>query len=130
MGYETKLIIGEEMTWDKRPDGSKLILEICRIDLSKCGYTSATAGVLGAASKSGEHFCFYADNGNDYVTEDCYGDKVTAVDIDALIAAMESDQKKGTYRRFSLALALLRQFRDDPEWQSDRVPLRILQWGH
>lgn len=136
MGYETVLIIGYECGFTFAPDwpeelGRNTVLTIATVDLSKVGYDSFTAEVLIEARESGTTFygTYYDTDGDGTLTEDQYGDKITAVDPDALIAAMERDQQEdGEYRRFTLALAILKTFRDDPLWKGEK--LRVLQYGH
>lgn len=122
MGYETKLIFGEVLTFD--PDEVKTILEIGRIDLSKAGYSTTTGEFLAAERKAATvHYRFFADNGNDRIDRDPYDEPIPAVNIDGLIAAMESDQEDDEYRRFTLALAALRVIRSWPN-------VVVLAYGH
>jgi hypothetical protein len=126
MGYEVKLIVGEVLSYD--PDAVKTLLEICRVDLCKPGYGSHTGQYLHVSRKAAtEHFQFFADNGNDLISEDAYGEPLPAVDIDGLITAMEADQVEDAYRRFSLALAMLRELRT---WDQEPIRLKVIQYGH
>lgn len=125
MGYEVKLIAGTVLSFEQ--SDVKTLLEICRIDLSKPGYDTNTGRYLNESRKAATvHYQFFADNGNDRISEDRYGEPLPAVDIDALIAAMQADQDEGGYyRRFSLALAALQDLREwtDPD-------LRVIQFGY
>lgn len=127
MGYETRLHIGIEYDI---ANPERTISEIARVDLSKVGYSTRTGKVLADARKSDEHFTLWADNGNDRITEDRYGDALTAVDMDELIDAMHADNVEEPYRRFTVALALLTAIRNDPEWDYDRDRIRVVQYGH
>lgn len=128
MGYETRLHIGIE--YDPAWNYERTIHEIARVDLSKAGYTTRTGRLLAQARNSDEHFTLWADNGNDRITEDSYGDALTAVDMDELINAMHADNAEEPYRRFTVALALLTAIRNDPEWNYERDRIRVVQYGH
>lgn len=124
MGYEVTLIAGTVLSFEQ--SDVKTLLEICRIDLSKPGYDTNTGRYLHESRLAATvYYQFFADNGNDRISEDRYGESLPAVEIEGLIAAMQADQDEdGYYRRFSLALAALRDLREwtDPD-------LRVIQFG-
>ena len=131
MGYETTLIIGIGTSVYAPPAGRfGVITPIVTIDLVKVLELTATGRVLSEGSRmSSQHYAtWYASNGDTPTTEDPYGDPLTAVDLTALIDAMESDQNREPYRRFALALPVLKAFRDDPEWEDEDIV--VLQYGH
>lgn len=138
MGYESRLIIGHRAQFTR--DGPPQVLEVVDItlDLSKAGGSStATGRLLDEARRGGDVVtirgqcasdCDKCEESDCEIAEDCYGDPLTLVDRDALIAALEQDQVVDPYRRFSLALAVLREFRDNPQWDLE-ADLVCAQFG-
>lgn len=151
MGYETKLLIGVSscLTEDENIYGD-LIIEngeayrpmqkddngsflttgkketwfqiMAAIDLCKCGSDSAIHKIDRVNSDESHHWYWY--DGNERITEDCYGDKPKPVPVSDVIAALRSDMKHENYRRFTWALALLETMENDPEG------LSVLLYGH
>lgn len=122
MGYETRLHIGEVYTWTD--DNS--IRDIALIDLSCAGHSTHTGMLLAAARAAKDKTYAVPNSGGNYDHEDRYGEPLTAVDIDSLIDAMEADNNNEEYRRFTLALAVLRAVKNDPSWRN----LVVVQYGY
>lgn len=126
MGYETKLIIGTEYLGGPERDGSQLVMEVCRVDLSKAGSSTHTGRLLSEARKSSQHYSFFAEDGS-LIAEDRYGDKLTAVDIHKLLEALGKDSREEPYRRFELAISMLAPFLSQTTWPDT---VRCVQYGH
>lgn len=128
MGYEVKIIVGRlgEKLANER---SVYLSELARMDLCKPGYDSAIYALCGRdASKpdQGEPAYIYNDTGNTKIIKDRYGDKLRALPIDDVIAALESDSKHDSYERFKIALDMLRAWR---AYYISRQ-LHVILYGH
>jgi hypothetical protein len=106
MGYELRMHIHSEMPATKEDyleEGFFHGVEIGRLDLCKIKH-----GPLWDAIQQSDTFgAFFADNGNDIVTKDCYEDKIRRVPGTVVKQALEEELEKEYYRRFSMALAML-----------------------
>lgn len=132
MGYETRLYTGQEYPMVEGFDKVPTVGVIAMVDLSKAGCNTNTGKFLAEARKSDEHFAFYAEDGDTLITEDRYGEKLTAVDIAGLVEAMEKDQAEDyDYRRYALAIPVLRCFLEHPGWVNDKFTrIRCIQFGY
>ena len=122
MGYESRLYIVEKSTL-KHINKEKVWGEvIAHFDLSKIG--KAADKFLSYPDTD----CFiYADNGNDEILEDKYGDNLKEIPIeDAIRILIEAAEKDNWYyRRFSPAIGLLKGF-DLNQWDN----LVVLHYGY
>lgn len=67
---------------------------------------------------------FYAEDGENLITEDKYGDQLTSADIDVVIRWLET-KGNAFYRRIAPALGMLKGF-NRSEWEE----LKIVHFGH
>jgi len=111
MGYESKLYLcdGSDLH-PKSGNGKTWAQVIAIVDLCVCGRESETAELIQASHES--KWFVYSDDGDTPILEDPYGDPLKAVDADLLIEAMDRDNRKEYYRRFELALAMLKVCRE------------------
>lgn len=150
MGYETKLVIGEEGFTSDEIKRGELVIEdgeayrqyikdeydnfvrtgkketyfsvIATIDLCKCGYDSAISEI-DFKNNDESHFWYYYD-GNEKTVNDCYGDKSKPVSIGEVVKALEKDVKNSDYRRFKWALDMLKSM------ESSDPSLKVMFYGH
>lgn len=89
---------------------------ICEIDLS-CANTTYMSDIIHRAhhSKDKKTPCLfgYESNGNDIFVKDSYGEPMYPIAIKDILEAMERDHAKEPYRRFAVAIAMLRVFIDE-----------------
>lgn len=117
-------------------DGYVHVMKVGMVDLCKCdGFISGLIGESHSVEKNeGKTPCmFYSEPGvgryrNDEekeveaevfdiaVTEDYYGDKMYCVDPKKVLKALIKSNKKEKYRRYEMAIAVLRKF---IEWFDD-----------
>lgn len=106
MGYEVRMHIHSEwpLTKEDYPEEDFFHgVEIARIDLCKIGH-----GPLWDVIQQADTFgAFFADNGNDLISKDCYGDRLRRVPGKLVAEALEAELAADYYRRFSMALAML-----------------------
>lgn len=129
MGYETRLHVGYTFSGDDpfSHDGAKYLFEVAMVDLSNAGYSTCTGKVLAdARAQAQDRYYWYGDGITNY-THDAYGDPLVGVPWADLVHAMEQDQAQDNYRRFTVALALLKGF-DSEQWAEEN--LVIVQEGH
>lgn len=109
---------------------------IAMIDLCKCGYDAPVSTVISEAIKAQKAVLaseakpapFGLYQGEDFVVEDPYGDPLAPIDLDDLIAALETEVAgEYAYRRFTLALGMLKTFRD---LRADYPSTFVLHYGH
>lgn len=129
MGYETRLHVGytffDSDTFTR--DGAKYLFEVAMVDLPKAGYRTYTGEVLAnARAQAQDRYYWYGEGDQDY-THDAYGDPLVGVPWADLVHAMEQDQAQEPYRRFTVALALLKGF-DSEQWAGEN--LVIVQEGY
>ena len=70
-------------------------------------------------------FDFYAENGNDLLKTDCYGDILKYTDITTVINYIEKISKNSDYRRLKPLLSLLKGF-NLIQWRN----LYIVHYGY
>jgi len=128
MGYETKLIIGNH--YDFTPEN--VVADIIVLDLFCAGYSTETGRVLERYRKdttTPTYSIYDATQDSGHTDTDLYGEKLREVPLEPLLDALERDNAHEPYRRFALAIAVLRSFKTDPGWQAlDK--LKIIQYGH
>lgn len=109
MGYETKLVLGYPYRSIDEELGAILLCKVAEVNLSKVSTSSATGRLLAhLRAVATQRYAYYADDGNTVITEDRYGDRLSAVPLLELLKAIDRDQEvQGAYRRFTLARGLL-----------------------
>lgn len=122
MGYESRLfVVSNHGDYGKK---------IAMIDLCKIG---GKPDVF----KNPIDYDVYIDSGDEPTIEDKYGDKLTDCSLDEAIECIEKMEKevieKGeyrghSYRRFTMALGLLRAIKNDPLWNGENI--RVIHYGY
>ncbi len=121
MGYETKLIVGQESGINESPKWFDIYAEI---NLCKCGYGSYIHAL--ESSHKGEPLVYwYGYDGNERITEDRYGEKPLPLPLKDVLGALRKDAKHDSYRRFKWAIALLEEM--DKEENFDKT---VLLYGY
>ncbi len=129
MGYEVRMKIGRAIDYsnDKEEVNEISFLVDAEIDLSVIG-----GGALGklvmksqtaAEENKKESYYFYGSDGNSRITRDNYDAPFSPVEIDEVIAAIESDGDE--YRRFKWALALLNSIKE-----TTRNEFKVIFFAH
>lgn len=122
MAYESKIIIAElcEM------ENYKCSLEIARINLSRAGegFTDIFTNTLDWEI-CGDGFEMNSTKEFD-MTEDSYGDICRYTDLQTVIDYMEKSEAYEHYRRFGVALAMLKAFQNE-KWD---YPLIVIHYGY
>lgn len=132
MGYETQLFVVQHYDF---ADHKKLKngAVIASIDLCKVGYNSKLYKVLAearAVAKESEIFWDVYMSGSRKGTlkkHDLYGEPLSEVDLTTVYDTMLQDNKVEEYRRYDVALALLKDFTISTKWSGD---ITLLQFGH
>lgn len=100
--HDTKTIVPKGSVL--KYDGSYLHI-IGMIELSKCGMLDINS-VCSFENSDGNYM--YSDNGNDLIGLDLYGSYRRFIPIEEVIDALKESNKKESYRRFDIALAMLK----------------------
>ena len=125
MGYESRLVVIKKSRLGKDEDIKKTWAEhIADVDLCVVGDY--------ALSKFKEYppteYYFY-DRGTDKpVIEDMYGDELIEIPLkDAIQILEDAEIKDGHYRRYAIAIGLLKGFSQD-DWHKDDIV--VLHYGY
>ena len=121
MGYESKLVIVRKSRLFADPDCNNKVWaeKIAEVNLCKC-YNFYTR--IKDYPKTNSYYY----NGNDAILEDMYGDELIEIPIKDCIEILEECNKE-YYRRFGIALGLLKAFNDNDWCDSDIV---VLHYGY
>ena len=130
MGYETKMYLTTSLSMRVEKDNSIYFSPIAMVDLCKCGEGDfeklRRSSAISQEEENEPRPYFYASDGNTKVLEDLYGYRLVLLDVKDVIKAIESDQEKWKYRRFTLALNLLKSALED--FPTDN--LKVLTFGY
>lgn len=110
MGYESRIIIAEVGEYDLKSGGKqKYCMKLGQMWLSKCGNfadiftTPIDFDLFGDGFEENSH--------EEYnMTVDCYGDTCCYADLQTVIDYLENYETNDHYRRFAVALAMLKAF--------------------
>lgn len=123
MGYEVKLYAGRVTTQGR--DGLGHWLQIWSMfDLCTPGYDSETYK-LSADHSIGVPIYFYGTDGNTEITSDCYDKRLKAIPLDDALKALETDSGSDSYRRFKIAVDVLRSLKEH-----SGESLSVVLYGH
>lgn len=115
---------------------------VAMVDVSKAGDgDGAVSALIQASIKAqkarnaveGNHPWGFYVNGDEFVISDPYGDPLAAVDLDALIAALETELAADAeyhYRRFVLLLATARAWKASLDAFGGPTNARVLHYGY
>ena len=125
MGYESKLIIAKRDVWTRC--GSVWFEKLAEINMSVCGTgfrdiftTEIESDIFGDGFEKGSTEDTFV------MTEDCYGKVCKYTDLQTVIDYMEKEEAKEHYRRYAVALAMLKAFQAE-EWESSLV---VIHYGY
>lgn len=100
------------------------VLDLCKIGTGPLRAV-VEASKARAKAEAGERFHFrYADNGDDRIVEDRYGDVFWPVPVAGVLRALKANNRRDGYRRFAWAIALLESM------VGDQQELTVLFYGH
>ncbi len=122
MGYEVKLLVGENNDYQDADEGAYFMVA-ATIDLCKIGANSHLNGVL--RKNNGNNYYYYADDGNTKITDDLYGDRSDIHSLDEIIGALKKDVEQDDYRRFKWALSLLESIK-----KNNGSDFKVMFYGH
>lgn len=120
MGYESKIYVVNK--WKGHEENGKHYAEkIAELKMSCCGNFSSIFGK--------KTDCFiYQDDGNTPIFEDKYGEELKEAALDDVINWLETTILGGEdYRRFKMALALLKSFQTK-QWENENIV--VLHYGY
>ena len=136
MGYEVKIFIVEHRKNTKiGEDGWCRV--ICSVDLSKIGSGQTRAisiknqKELNLTPKKNRPF-FYDFNGNKKINKDRYGSSLPLIPLQEFYDAIVYDNNKSPYRRFDLAISVLKNFLIKANWSYERDNnwLHVMPYGY
>lgn len=107
MGYEVKVYVGRVSVSTTRDEQRRWFNTWAMIDICKPGYDSEIYK-LSADHDIGEPIYIYGSDGDTEIVEDCYGKRLRAFPLDVALTALETDNGSTRYRRFQIAVDLLR----------------------
>lgn len=118
MGYESKIFVVNKSDWMKDNYGHYYGRIIAMVDMSCC---------LGLSNlfRTPANVYIYAENPDEPVCDDRYGEELKCGDIQEIIEWCEAEYNKEHYRRFSPLIGLLKGF-DREEWNN----LQVIHYGH
>jgi hypothetical protein len=111
MGYEVKIFLGESHKDQMKDNGASFFNVASMVDLCKPGYESAIFGIKPDEIRGSFPIYLYDLDGNTQHTEDHYGNALRAIPVSHVLQALREDAKREPYRRFLLALPLVRAFK-------------------
>lgn len=120
MGYESKIYVVNK--WHGSEENGKCYAEkIAELKMSKCG------DFCSVFSKKTDCF-IYQDDGNTPILEDKYGDELKEAAVDDVVDWLKTTISGGEdYRRFKMALALLKSFQTE-QWERENIA--VLHYGY
>ena len=118
MGYEVMLFAVQSVS------GDGYASVVAEIDLCKIGDGNLYALMLANTPKKPQAYVFGLD-GNRKFKKDRYDKPMPIMEVDDVIEAISKDNKREPYRRFEIALAMLRVFKDKFGEEA-----RVLAFGH
>lgn len=110
MGYEVRMYVGRVSQNLTRDEQRRWFNTWAMIDVCNPGYDSETYK-LSADRDIGDPIYIYGTDGNTEIVEDCYGKQLKAIPLDEVLAALEADNGSTRYRRFAIAVDLLRSLK-------------------
>ena len=124
MGYEVRVYVGRVQHSSNETSGRWFQLW-AMFELCKPGYDSEIYKLCSDPAIGNERVFFYADDGNTEITVDRYGKRLKAIPFDIVLKALETDQGNDSYRRFKVAVDLLRSIKEHAGEQ-----LSVVLYGH
>jgi hypothetical protein len=124
MGYEVKVYVGK-VAHRVDDDHGRWFQMWAMFELCKPGYDSEISKLCGDPNVGYEPVFFYCTDGNTAITVDCYGKRLKAIPIDDALKALETDQGNDGYRRFKIAVDLLKSIKEHAGEQ-----LSVILYGH
>lgn len=122
MGYEAKMLVGEvSAPFSGDEARGSWFRVIAMLELCKVGSDLHLAGAV-----SNRPVFFYGIDGNTEVTEDDYGKRLTALEVQEVLRDLQNANAKEPYRRFQMAIELLESITD--KFPTDR--LGVVLYGH
>lgn len=125
MGYESRLIVAKRTVQER--SGLVWFEKIAEINMCVCGAdfryiftTEIESNIYGDGYEKGSTEDSYV------MTEDKYGKVCKYTDLQTVIDYMEKEETKEHYRRYAVALAMLKAFQAE-EWES---PLVVIHYGY
>ena len=125
MGYESRLVVIKKSKLGKDEDTNKAWAEhIADVNLCVVGNY--------AFSKFKEYppteYYFYNRGADEPVVEDMYGDELIEIPLkDAIQILEDAEIKDGHYRRYTIAIGLLKGFSED-DWRDGDIA--VLHYGY
>ena len=121
MGYESRIYVVNK-TNILEEHGKFYAQEIAKLNLCKCG------DFCDVFQKETDSY-IYADDGNTPIFADKYDEPLKEASLDDVIAWLQEKINSGNdYRRFNVALALLKSFQTDQWGQGDNIV--VLHYGY
>jgi hypothetical protein len=105
MGYEVKMYIIEKSDQKSHRSGLYWASVIGMVDLCKVGHHGKVSDLI---KKQDAEVYFYAEDGNTEVTVDRYDEPLRVLDPGVVLAAMMHDHAQDPYRRYAVAIPMLR----------------------
>lgn len=126
MGYESRIIIAEVGEYDLRSGSKeKYCIKLGQMWLSECGYFKNIFTIPIDFELLGDGF--EENSRKEYnMTEDCYGDTCCYTDLQTVIDYLENQEANDHYRRFAVALAMLKAFQAE-QWDK---PIIVIHYGY
>ena len=125
MGYESRLIVAKRTVQER--SGLVWFVKIAEINMCVCGAdfryiftTEIESNIYGDGYEKGSTEDSYV------MTKDKYGKVCKYTDLQTVIDYMEKAVAKEHYRRYAVALAMLKAFQAE-EWES---PLVVIHYGY
>lgn len=107
MGYETKLYLADISAYNlPSENGLKYASIVGMVDLCKTG--DGPFEQLRNSSVSKVPSVYFYNNSDEKITHDLYGSPIVVMDANEVLKALQKDNRKQNYRRFDLAIGLLK----------------------
>ena len=123
MGYEVRLFAVERLT-DFDDGGPAFASVVAEIDLCKIG-DGKMSDLHTASTPLKPRAYVYGLDGDTQFKLDRYDKPLSVMEVDDVIKAIEHDNKTEKYRRFTMALAMLKVFRKEFGKEA-----KVLGYGH
>lgn len=124
MGYESKLVIVKKSHLDSDPDCNNKVWaeKIAEVRLCKVGND-----VIKIKDYPITNYYYYEHSVDEPIIKDMYNDELSEIPLDDCITILENAYKTDPYRRYAIALGLLKSFNAN-DWNDGDIV--VLHYGY
>ena len=125
MGYESRVYVVAVSTFEGTRGPVVLPEVIAAVDMCMMGYDNGWRELF--KTEINYNFTGFDCVGDDYITEDCYGESLKSCPLSEVVAWLEREMTQSNYRRLRTLYGLLKTF-DSPAWAGET--LEVVHFGY